>query len=134
MQRTFDSSLRLTYPHASSTRIVDDELESTVSQAELSFTKHSSGDSNLVQTSHCDSTLSLSGGDALCQHTHLSQIGVNMSPLCKHDPYQLLTTELKRREETISKLQRDILNLQAKRDLELSEVLLYSHAVSEIEC
>ena len=45
-----------------------------------------------------------------------------MSSLCKHDPYQLLTTELKRREETISKLQHDILNLQAKRDLELAEV------------
>lgn len=133
MQRTCDSSLRLSYPHSSATRIVEDELESSVSQRELSFAKPSPADSNMVQSSQFASTLSIPAIDGSFQHTHLSQLGVITSPLCKHDPYQILNTELKRREDTISKLQRDILNLQAKRDLELAEVFYFYFAFSKVD-
>ena len=46
------------------------------------------------------------------------------SQLSTHDHHEILKSELRRRDETIQSLRRDVLNLQEKRDAAVAEVIL----------
>ena len=48
---------------------------------------------------------------------------VRESQVSTHDHHEILKSELRRRDETIQNLRRDVLNLQEKRDAAVAEVV-----------